>query len=100
MRLQNSRCRPTLEFLEQRNVPTSSLQASLYGSSLFMQDNSAHDTINVSQASGRLSVSGITITAGNVHLSSVDAGAVQQVVVHSYGGACNINLHLSDATEV
>ncbi len=100
MRLESNRCRPTLEFLEQRDVPTSSLQATLSNGTLLLQDTTAHDFINVSQANGRISVSGITITSGKSRVSNVDANAVQQVSIYSYGGSCNIDLHVSDATQV
>jgi hypothetical protein len=100
MRLLKDQYRPTLEFLEQRELPASSLQASLFSGYLYIQDWTANDTINVAQTNGKISVANTTITAGNSHLSSVSVSSVNEVDIFSYGGGATIDLHVSDTTQL
>jgi hypothetical protein len=89
MRWQNNHYRPTLELLEQRDVPTT---ATLSGGYLYVMGTSGSDYITISQSSNRISVSSTAITVGSSRYSSIDAGYVNKVVVYGYAGNDVINL--------
>jgi Ca2+-binding RTX toxin-like protein len=100
MRLRANRYRPQLECLEQRALPTASLQANVSNGYLYIQDSSPNDYISITQVGTQIAVSGIQIASGGAHVSSVNANALTEVVVYSHGGGCLIDMHLSDATQL
>ena len=66
MRWQDTHYRPTLELLEQRDLPASAVLSSGY---LYITSTTHHEFVTVSQNGGRLSVSGTGITVGSSKVS-------------------------------
>ncbi len=97
MRCRDTRYRPTLEFLEQRDLPTTAV---LSGGYLYITSTTSHNFITVSQSNDRLSVAGTGIRVGSVMYGSVATSQVKEVVVYAYGGNDVINLRPSAATTV
>ena len=97
MRCLDNHYRPTLELLEQRELPAT---AQLYGSLLYVTSTAHHQFITVSESSGRLSVQGTPIHVGSRTVSSVSASQVSEVIVYATGGGDVINLRPSAATTV
>jgi hypothetical protein len=97
MRWQATHYRPTLELLEQRDLPTTAV---LSGGYLYITSNTSHAFITVAQNNGRLSVAGTSISVGSAKVGSVSTSQVKQVVVYAYGGGDVINLRPSAATTV
>jgi hypothetical protein len=86
MSLQPSTYRPTIEPLEDRTLPATTIQASLVSGVLNVQGTDAGDYLRVTQSSGRISVYNTQITVGSTKVDSVDAAAVTKVTMNGLGG--------------
>jgi hypothetical protein len=97
MRWQDNCYRPTLERLEQRDLPATAI---LSGGYLYVTSTTHHEFVTVSQSNGNLSVANTPISIGASKVASVSASRVNKVVVYAYGGDDVINLRPSAATTV
>jgi hypothetical protein len=97
MRWRDNHYRPTLEFLEHRDLPTSAM---LSGGFLYVLGTTRADHITVSESGGQIAVAGTTITVGRSHVSHVSASQVHAIAIYGYGGGDVINLRPTAATAV
>src|SRR5687767_4107653 len=86
MSLQNNQFRPTLEFLETRNL-MASLQASISGGYLYIQGSGGADYIGVNQSGSYVSVYGNTILYNGRRVGSVSTNAFSGIIVHGNAGS-------------
>lgn len=83
---------PSLESLETRLLPATSITATLSGNILKVEGTDSADQITVRQVNGQISVDNQKITVNGAKVASVAAGAVADIYVYGLGGNDNLRI--------